>query len=165
MHPHLWVVFSSCIAEGQLNVSGSIVTLSVSDEGDNVGEKSAVNKIQAQGLSREESRKCIKAATTKPKTFTTEDAAGRKAVVANGSHRGASVEAVQCEDGTVSKQGLSTTSINVHGQMRLDMQKQELKTKEWDIICQAKEAGVAGMDEVAAAFIKQHFAYLLDTNE
>jgi hypothetical protein len=45
MHPHLWGVFPSCIAEGQLNVSGSIVTLSGSDEGDNVGEKSAVNKM------------------------------------------------------------------------------------------------------------------------
>jgi hypothetical protein len=64
MHPHLWGVFSSYIAEGQLNVSGSIVTLSGSYEGDNVGEKSAVNKMQAQGLSREESRKWIKAATT-----------------------------------------------------------------------------------------------------
>jgi hypothetical protein len=53
MHPHLWGVFPSCIAEGQLNVSGSIVTLSGSDEGDNVGEKLVVNKIQAQGPSRE----------------------------------------------------------------------------------------------------------------
>jgi hypothetical protein len=165
MHPHLWGVFSSCIAEGQLNVSGSIVTLSGSDEGDNVGEKSVVNKMQAQCLSCEQSRKRIKsAATTKPKTFTTEDAAGRKAVVANGTRRVASVDAVQCEDGTVGKQGLSTTIINVHGQTRLDMQRQELKTNEWDIILQAKEAGVPGMDEVAAAFVKQHCAYLLDTN-
>jgi hypothetical protein len=125
IHPHLSGVFSSCIAEGQLNVSGSIVTLSGSDEGDNVGEKSAVIKMQAQGLSREESMKWIKAAaTTKPKTFTTEDAAGRKAVVANGTRRVASVDAVQCEDGTVGKQGLSTTIINVHGQMILDMQRQ-----------------------------------------
>jgi hypothetical protein len=38
MHPHLWGIFSSCIVEGQLNVSGSIVPLSGSDEGDNVGE-------------------------------------------------------------------------------------------------------------------------------
>jgi hypothetical protein len=130
MHPHLWGVFSSCIAEGQLNVSGGIVTLSGSDEGDNVGEKSAVNKMQTQGLSRQESRKRIKAAaTTKPKTFTTEDAAGRKAVVVNGTRRVASVDAIQCEDGTVGKQCLSTTIINVHGQMRLDMQRQELKTK------------------------------------
>jgi hypothetical protein len=63
-----------------------------------------VNKMQPQGLSREESRKRIKAATTKPKTFTTEDDAGRRAVVANVSRHGASVEAVQCEDGTVGKQ-------------------------------------------------------------
>jgi hypothetical protein len=77
----------------------------------------------------------------------------------------ASVDAVQCEDGTVGKQGMSTTIINMHGQMRLEMQRQELKTKEWDIIHQAKEAGVPGMDEVAAAFVKQHFAYLLDTNK
>jgi hypothetical protein len=76
-----------------------------------------------------------------------------------------SVEAVQCEDVTVGKKGLSTTIINVHGQMRLHMQKQELKTKEWDIIRQAKEAGVPGMDEVAATFVKQQFAYLLDTNQ
>jgi hypothetical protein len=121
--------------------------------------------MQAQGLSREQSRKQIKAATTKPKTFTTDDAAGRKWVVANGSRRGALVKAVRCEDGTVGKQGLSTTLINVHGQIRLDMQKQELKKKESDIIRQAKEAGVPGMDKVAAAFVKQHFAYLLDTNE
>jgi hypothetical protein len=128
-------------------------------------KKSAVNKMQAQGLSRGESRKRIKAAaTTKPKTFTTENAAGRKAVVANGTRRVASGDAVQCEDGTVGKQGLSTTIINVHGQMRLDMQIQELKTKEWDIIRQTKESGVPDMDEVAAAFVKQHFAYLLDTN-
>jgi hypothetical protein len=53
MHPHLWDFFSSCITEGQLNVSGSIVTLSVSDKGENFGEKSAVKKMQAQGLSRE----------------------------------------------------------------------------------------------------------------
>jgi hypothetical protein len=123
-----------------------------------------VNKMKAQGLSREESRKRIKAAaTTKPKTFKTEDAAGRKAVVPNRTRRVASVDAVQCDDGTVGKQGLSTTIINVHGQMRLDMQRQELKTKEWYIIRQAKEAGVPGMDEVAAAFVKKHFAYLLDT--
>jgi hypothetical protein len=77
----------------------------------------------------------------------------------------ASVDAVQCEDGTVGKQGLSTTIINVHGQMRLDMQRQELKTNESDIIRQAKEAGVPGMDKVTAAFVKQHFAYLLDTNK
>jgi hypothetical protein len=75
------------------------------------------------------------------------------------------VEAVQCEYGTVGKQGLSTTIINVHGQMRLDLQKQEVKTKELDIIRQANEAGVTGMDEVAATFVKQHFAYLLDTNK
>jgi hypothetical protein len=98
MHPHLWGVFSSCIAEVQLNVSGSIVTLSGSDEGENVVEKSAVNKMQAQGLSREESSKWIKTATTKPKTFMTEDADCRTSVVANGSRREASVEAVQCED-------------------------------------------------------------------
>jgi hypothetical protein len=49
--------------------------------------------------------------------------------------------------------------------MRLGMQKQELNTKGWDIICQSKEVGVPGMDEVAAAFFKQHFVYLLDTNE
>jgi hypothetical protein len=143
----------------------SIVTLPGSDEGDNVGEKSVVNKMQAQGLSREESRKQIKSATIKPKTFTTEDAAGRKAVVANGSRCGVSVEAVQCEDVTVGKQGLSTTIINVHGQMRPDMQKQESKTNEWDIIRQAKEVGVPGMYEVADAFVKQHFACLLDTNQ
>jgi hypothetical protein len=77
----------------------------------------------------------------------------------------ASVDTVQCEDGTVGKQGLSTTIINVHGQMRLDMQRQELKTKEWDIIRQAKDAGVPGINEVAASFVKQHFAYLLDTNK
>jgi hypothetical protein len=124
-----------------------------------------VNNMQAQGLSREESRKRIKAATTKPNNFTTDDASSRKAVIANGSHRGASVEAVQCEDGTIGKQSLSTTIINVHGQMIFDMQKQQLKTKEWDIIRQAREAGVPGMDEVAAAFVKQHFAYLLDTNK
>jgi hypothetical protein len=59
--------------------------------------------MQAQGLYCEELRKRIKAATTKPKTFTTEDSAGRKAVVANGSRRGASVQAVQCEDGKVGK--------------------------------------------------------------
>jgi hypothetical protein len=82
-----------------------------------------VNKMQAQGLYREESRKRIKAATTKPKTFTMEDAAGQRAVVANGSCRGASVGGVQCEDGTVGKQGMSTTIVNVHGQMILDMQK------------------------------------------
>jgi hypothetical protein len=98
------------------------------------------------------------------KTFTTEDAAGRKSVFANGTHRVASVDAAQCEDGTVGKQGLSITIINVHGQMRLDMQRQELKTKEWDIIRQANEAGVPGMEKVAAAFVKQHFAYRLDTN-
>jgi hypothetical protein len=122
--------------------------------------------MQAQCLSRDESRKRIKAAaTTKPKTFTTEDTAGRKLVVANGTRRVGSVDAVQCEDGTVGKQGLSTTIINVHGQTRLDMQRQELKTNEWDIIRQAKEAGVPGMYEVAAAFVKQHFAYLLDTNK
>jgi hypothetical protein len=121
--------------------------------------------MQAQCLSREESRKRIKAANTKPKTFTTEGAAGGKSVVANGSRRGASVEAVQCEDVTVGKQGLSTTIINVHGQLILDTKKQEYKTKEWDIIHQAKEAGVPGMDKVAAAFVKQHFAYLLDTNK
>jgi hypothetical protein len=109
--------FSSCIAEGQLNVSGSIVTLSGSDEGENVGEKSALNKMQAQCLSREESRKRIKSATTNPKNFTTEDAALRKAVVANESRRGASVESVQCKDGTVGNQGLSTAIIDVHGQM------------------------------------------------
>jgi hypothetical protein len=80
--------------------------------------------MQAQGLSRGESRNRIKSVTTKPKTFTTEDAAGRKAVIANGSIRGASVEAVQCEEGTVGKQCMSTKIINVHGQMRLDMQKQ-----------------------------------------
>jgi hypothetical protein len=70
----------------------------------------------------------------------------------------ASVDAVQCEDGTVGNQGLSTTIINVHGQMRLEMQTQDLKTKEWAIIRQSKEAGVPGMDEVAAVFVKQHFA-------
>jgi hypothetical protein len=129
MHPHLWGVFSSCIAEGQLNVSGSIVTLSRLDEGDNAGEKSVVNKMQAQGLSSEESRKRVKSATTKPKTFITEDAAGRKAVVANESRRVASVEAIQCEYGTVGKQGLFTIIINVHGQMRLDMQTQELTAR------------------------------------
>jgi hypothetical protein len=53
IHPHLWGVFSSCITEGQLKVSGRIVTLSVSDEGNNVGEKSAANKMQSQGLSHE----------------------------------------------------------------------------------------------------------------
>jgi hypothetical protein len=110
-------------------VSGSIATLSVSDEGGNVGEKSAVNKMQAQCLSREESRKRITAATAKPNISTTEDASGRKAVFPNGTRRVASVDAVQCEGGTVDKQGLSTTPINVHGQMRLDMQRQELKTK------------------------------------
>jgi hypothetical protein len=47
MRPHLWGVFSSCITEGQLNVSGSIVTLSGLDEGDNVGEKSAVKIKEA----------------------------------------------------------------------------------------------------------------------
>jgi hypothetical protein len=75
------------------------------------------------------------------------------------------VEAVQCEDGKVGKQCLFTTIIHVHGQMRLDIQKQELKTNEWDITLQAKEVGVPGMDEVAVAFVKQHFAYFLDTNE
>jgi hypothetical protein len=155
---------SSCVTEGQLIVSGSIVTLPVSDEGDDVGEKSPVNKMQSQGLSHEESRKRIKAAS-KPKTFTMEDAAGWKAVVTNGTCRGASVEFIQCEDGTVGKKCLSTTIINVHGQLRLDMQKQELKMKEWGIIHQSKEAGVPDMDEVAATFVKQHFAYLLETNK
>jgi hypothetical protein len=51
----------------------------------------------------------------------------------------------------------------VHGQMRLDIQKQELKTKEWDIIHHADEAGLPDMYEVAAAFAKQDFAYLLET--
>jgi hypothetical protein len=125
MHPHLWGVFSACVDEGQVSVSGSIMTLSVSDEGDNVGEKSAVNKMQSQGLNREESRKRIKAAT-KPKTFTMEDAAGWKAVVANGTRRGASVETVQCKDRAVGKQCLSTMIINVRGQTRLDMQEKEL---------------------------------------
>jgi hypothetical protein len=45
------------------------------------------------------------------------------------------------------------------------MQKKELKTHEWDIIRQSKETCVPGMDEVAAAFVEQHFAYLLETNE
>jgi hypothetical protein len=57
------------------------------------------------------------------------------------------------------------TIIYVDGQMRLDMQKKKLNTNEWDIICQAKEVGVPGMDEVAAKFVKQHLAYLFDTNE
>jgi hypothetical protein len=159
MHTHFWGVFSSCIAEGQLNVSGSIVTLSGSDEGDNVGEKLVVNKMQAQGLSREESRKWIKAATTKPKLV------GKRLSQTDHAVGHQWCKAVQCEDGTVGKQGLYTTIINVHGQMRLDMQKQELKTNEWDIIRQANEAGVPGMDEVDAAFVKQHFSYLLDTNK
>jgi uncharacterized membrane protein len=85
-------------------------------------------------------------------------------VVATGTRRGASVDLLQCEDGTAGKQGLSTTIINVHGKMRLDVQKQELKMKEWDIIRHAKELGVPGMDEAAAAFVKQNFSYLLETN-
>jgi hypothetical protein len=113
--PQFMGSFSSCISEGQMNVSVRIVTLSGSGKGDNVGEKSAVNNMQAQGLTREESRKLIKAATTKPNNFTTKDAASRKAFVANGSRRGASLEVVQCEDDTVGKQGLSTIVINVHG--------------------------------------------------
>jgi hypothetical protein len=146
-------------------MSGSIVTLSVSDEGNNDGYKSAVKNMQAQDLSRDESRKRIKAVSSNQKTFTVEDAAGRKAVVANGTCHGASVDAVQCKYGTTGNQGMSTTIINVHGQMILDMQKQKLKWNEWDVILQAKEAGVPGMDEVAAAFVKQHFAYLLGTNK
>jgi hypothetical protein len=45
------------------------------------------------------------------------------------------------------------------------MQKQELKTNEWDMIRRAKEVGLPCMDEVAATFVKQHFAYLFDTSE
>jgi hypothetical protein len=74
IHPHLWWVFSSCAAEEQLNVSGSIVTLSGTEEGDDDGSKSAVNKIQAQGMSREESRKWIKGESSKLKAFMMEDA-------------------------------------------------------------------------------------------
>jgi hypothetical protein len=80
--------------------------------------------MQAQGLSREESRTGIKAASSKPKTFTMEDAEGWKSVVANRTRRGASVDLDQCKDRTAGKQGLSTTIINVHGQMRIDTQKQ-----------------------------------------
>jgi chromosome segregation and condensation protein ScpB len=53
-------------------VSGSIVTISGYDEGDDVRENSVVNKMQAQGLIREESWKRVKVAG-KPKTFTTEE--------------------------------------------------------------------------------------------
>jgi hypothetical protein len=49
--------------------------------------------------------------------------------------------------------------------MRLDMQKQEFKTKEWDIVRQAKEVGIPGMDKVAAVFVKHHVAYLLKSNK
>jgi hypothetical protein len=46
--------------------------------------------------------------------------------------------------------------------MQLAMQKKELKTKEWDIIHHTKEAGVPSMDNFAAAFAKQNFAYLFE---
>jgi hypothetical protein len=67
MHPHLWGVFSSCVAERQLHLYVSIVALSGYDEGYNTGDKLAVNKMQAHGLYREESRKRIKAVASKPK--------------------------------------------------------------------------------------------------
>jgi hypothetical protein len=70
------------------------VTILGYNEGDNPGDKSAVNKMQAQGLSHEESRKMIKTAASKPKTFTTEESEGRKAVTVNGTYCGATVDLI-----------------------------------------------------------------------
>jgi hypothetical protein len=76
-------------------VSEIIVTLSGLDEGNIDGEKLYVNKMQAQCMSCEESRKWIKASSSKPKTLTMDDAVGWKAVVANGTRRVVSVDLIQ----------------------------------------------------------------------
>jgi hypothetical protein len=41
--------------------------------------------------------------------------------------------------------------------LKMQMQMQDLKSNHWGNIKQAKEAGVPGVDEIAAAFVKQHF--------
>jgi hypothetical protein len=50
-----------------------------------------------------------------------------------------------------------------HSDMRLKIQMQEIKLKDWDIIKQAKEAGVPGMEEIAASFVKKSFGHRFPT--
>jgi hypothetical protein len=64
------------------------------------------------------------------------------------------IELVATSDGTAGKHTVLHIDMSAHSQMKLKMQCQELKSKDWEIIKQAKEAGVSGMDEVAAAFVK-----------
>jgi hypothetical protein len=44
--------------------------------------------------------------------------------------------------------------------MKLKMQSQDMKSCNWEIINQAMQAGVPGLQEVVAAFMKQHYVHL-----
>jgi hypothetical protein len=104
-----------------------------------------------------------KVSKPKPNTFHREETAGRNAVGENGTRKATSFD--QVKEGELGKQSMSQGALPVHASMQLNMQSQEMITRDWSMIKQAKELGVPGMKEVAAAFMKKHFSYLFQTNE
>jgi hypothetical protein len=100
----------------------------------------AVKKMQDQGLSRTECRKRVKAvndAKTLVDTFTKMDQNGKKKCEVEGTRCGTvtqTVDLIEASDGTSGKKGVSPSALSAHSDMRLKMQMQELKSKDWDII-------------------------------
>jgi hypothetical protein len=150
-------VISPSTADGLLNVTDSIVTTDIG---------SAVNKIQDQGLSDMECRKGVKAvngAKTLVDTFTKMDQSGKKNCESEAINRGTVVNHAEAADGTSCKKGVSPSALSAHSEMRLKIQMQELKSKDWDIIKHAKKAGVPCMEDIAAAYVKLQFGHLFLT--
>jgi hypothetical protein len=131
---------------------------------------SAVNKIQKQGLTRTECRKKSKDSKetkemlAKAETFTSPNQAGKRRIDDSGTHHSMVIDMVKVEDGITCKHNVSHINMSAHSQIKMKMQYQELKSKYWEITKQVKEVGVPGMDEVAAAFVKEHDGCLFPSN-
>jgi hypothetical protein len=71
---------------------------------------------------------------------------------------------VSVSNDTSGKHTVFHITMSAHSQMKLKIQCQELKSKDWEIVKQMKELGVPGMDEVVAAFVKEKCVYLIPSN-
>jgi hypothetical protein len=72
----------------------------------------------------------------KPITFHCKETAGRNAVGENGTHNAISFD--QDKEGELGKKSMSQGALLVHASMRLKMQSEEMITRYWYMIKQAK---------------------------
>jgi hypothetical protein len=114
--------------------------------------------VQALHLSQSKSRALVKAKLA-PQTFTAIDLANKAHIVKNGHHVASKAYEVTITDGETGK-GIAPTTLNACAHLNNLLKAQQLKKADWAMTKEALEAGVPGMEAVAANFMKQQFSSL-----